>query len=429
MYDETGVFLGAEFPDKLMGLFDPHRYKVAYGGRGSAKSWGFARYLLIEAAKQPLRILCGREFQNSIKDSVHQLLADQIAELGLQDAYAIEEKRLYGRNGSEFMFAGLRHNITNIKSVEGVDKVWVEEAQTVSRRTWDILIPTIRKDGSEILVTYNPELDSDETHVRFVLNTPPNAWVQKMTYRDNPWFPDVLRQEMEHLRDTDPDAYLTVWEGHCRQTLDGAIYAREIRKATEEDRITRVPYDPSKPVHTFWDLGRSDHTSIWFAQIVGFEFRCLAYYQNRGYGLDHYIKECQSRGYVYGDFWLPHDAENELLASERTISQQMRASGYTVRITPKIKVADGINAARMIFPNTYFDQSACADGLMCLRRYRYDIDKNNQYTRDPLHDEFSDGADAFRYMAVALREKKTPKLDIPLPKLFRSQSLSAGWMR
>lgn len=426
MFDETGSFTqSVEFPEVLGGLFEPHRYKVLYGGRGGAKSWGVARWLLIDAANRPLRVLCGREFQKSISDSVHRLLCDQIAGMGLQDHYSVEQARIYGRNGSEFTFAGLRHNIDNIKSVEGTDRLWFEEAQNASRATWAKLIPTIRKDGSEIIATFNPELDTDETYKRFVTQAPPDAWVQKVTYRDNPWFPEVLRQEMEHLRETDPDEYLTVWEGHCRQTLDGAIYAREIREATTANRITKVPYDRSKPVHTFWDLGRSDHTAIWFAQVVGFEFRVLGYYQNRGHALDYYLKEVQSRGYVYGDHWLPHDAENELLASERTIAQQMRAAGFTVRITPKIGVTDGINAARTIFPSTWFDEDGCTDGLSCLRRYRYGVDDNGQFTRTPLHDDASDGADAFRYMAVALRDVKPRTITIARPTMAGR----GGWMR
>ena len=419
--------VNVEFPEKLGFLFEPSRYKILYGGRGGAKSWGMARAMLIMGFQRPIRVLCGREFQMSIADSVHRLLSDQIAAMGLMGYYDIEKARIYGKNGTEFSFAGLRHNIDNIKSLEGTDICFVEEAQTVSRNTWEKLIPTIRKEGSEIWAAFNPELDTDETYRRFVLNPPPNAAVVKVNHSDNPWFPEVLRTEMEHMRDTDPDMYLTIWEGHCRQTLDGAIYAREIRAMTDENRATKVRYDRSKPVHTFWDLGRRDHTGIWFAQVVGFEFRCLGYYQNRGHALDHYIRELQRRAYVYGDCWLPHDAENELLASQRTIAQQMREAGYTVRITPKINVADGINAARTIFPNTWFDAEECADGLNCLRRYRYDVDENKQFSRAPLHDEFSDGADAFRYLAVSLQEHRAPKISIPLPRMIKAQP--GGWMR
>jgi phage terminase large subunit len=167
-------------------------------------------------------------------------------------------------------------------------------------------------------------------------------------------------------------------------------------------------------------LGRADKTAIWFAQIVGFEFRLIDYYESQGQALGHYLKRLQGKSYVYGDCWLPHDAENELLASERTIAQQARAAGFKVRITPKISVADGINAARTLFANCWFDADKCADGLQCLRNYRYEVDPDTQqYSKQPLHDWASHGADAFRYLAVALREPKKkadhkPKLTLPV---------------
>lgn len=399
--------IDAQFPAKLQCLFEPKRYKVLYGGRGGAKSWGVARALLILGASKPLRILCAREFQNSISESVHALLTDQINSLHLQTFYEIQNTTIRGKNGTEIYFAGLRHNVTKIKSFEGVDIVWCEEAQTISKSSWDVLIPTIRKESSEIWITFNPSLEADETYQRFVIKPPTDSIVQKINWSDNPWFPRVLRQEKDDLKLKDPDAYLTVWEGHCRQTLDGAIYANEVRTATSEGRFTKVPYDQSKPVHTFWDLGRADKTAIWFAQMIGFEFRLIDYYDNQGHALNHYLKVLQDRPYVYGDCWMPHDADNELLASERTIAQQARAAGYKVRITPKSSIADGINAARTIFTNCWFDSEKCADGLQCLRNYRYEVDPDTQqFSNKPLHDWASHGADAFRYLAVALREPK-----------------------
>lgn len=410
-----------EFPEKLQCLFRPGRYKILYGGRGGAKSWGVARALLMQGAAEKRRIVCAREIQKSIKDSVHALLVDQMSALGLSHFYDPLKTEILGQNGTNFIFAGLRHNIDNVKSLEGADDVWVEEAQTVSKASWEKLIPTVRKPGSRIIVTFNPELDTDETYVRFIKNTPPNAEVVKINWQDNPWFPEELRIEAEHLRSTDPDAYLNIYEGHCKQVLDGAIYAKEIRAATEEDRITKVPYELSKPVHTFWDLGRADRTSIWFGQIVGFEFRVIDFYENSGEALGHYLKALQAKPYVYGDDWLPHDAENELLASERTIAQQMRAAGRKVRIVPKVKVADGINAARTLFPNVWFDADKCADGLNHLRRYRYDVDPDTgQYSKEPLHDDASHAADAFRYLAVALRERKAATVIKPVPRVMVS---------
>lgn len=404
--------LEADFPEKLAVLFEPARYKVLYGGRGGAKSWSIARALLVMAAGKPLRVLCAREIQKSINESVHQTLKDQIEALGLSSHYEVLNNEIRGKNGSLFLFAGLKHNVANIKSKEGVDVCWVEEAQTVSKNSWSTLIPTIRKEGSEIWVSFNPELDTDETYERFVKNPPPGAVVVKVNGSDNPWFPAVLAAERDHLKATNYDAYLTVWEGHCKQVLDGAIYANEVRLATEEGRFTRVPYDASKPVSTFWDLGRADKTAIWFAQQVGFEFRLIDYYENRGHALGHYLQAIQNKPYLWGEFWLPHDAQNQLLGSERTIEEQVRATGRDVRIVPKISVANGIEAARVLFNRCYFDQDKTADGLNCLRRYRYDVDpETQQYSRNPLHDEASHGADAFRYFAVAMEEASTPNRD------------------
>jgi phage terminase large subunit len=414
-----------EFPEKLAFLFEPARYKVAYGGRGGAKSWGFGRALLIIGAQRPLRVLCAREFQNSIAESAHALFAQQIDLLGLDGLYEVQEKRILGRNGTEFIFKGLRHNVASVKSTEGVDICWVEEARTVSKTSWDVLIPTIRKEGSEIWISFNTELEEDETYQRFVKKPPTGARVVKIGWKDNPWFPDVLRQEALDLKERDPVAYETVWGGNCKAVLDGAIYANEILVATTAKRFTKVPYDPTKPVHTFWDLGRADKTSIWFAQIVGFEFRLIDFYENRGHALGHYLEVLKERalpveqggkGYVYGEHWLPHDARNELLASERTIEQQMWAAGHRVRITPRLTVAAGIDAARKIFARCWFDEEACADGLQALRNYRFDVNPNTQaFSRAPLHDWASHAADAFRYFAIGIAEPREddPPVDGP----------------
>ncbi|RSZ60032.1 PBSX family phage terminase large subunit [Massilia atriviolacea] len=410
-----------EFPEKLECLFKPSRYKTLYGGRGGAKSWGIARALLIIGASKPLRVLCAREFQRSMSDSVHKLLADQIKAMGLQDFYQVQEGIIKGSNGTEFTFHGLRHNIGNIKSIEGTDVAWVEEAQTVGKSSWETLVPTIRKPGSEIWISFNPSLEADETYQRFVLKPPTDSIVVKVNWSDNPWFPDVLRQEKDDLKERDESAYLTVWEGHCKQTLDGAVYANEVKAALLGDRFMRVPYDASKPVLTFWDLGRADKTAIWFAQQVGFEYRMIDYYENQGHALAHYLKQLQTKPYVYGEVWLPHDAENELLASERTIAQQVRAAGYKVQITPKTSIADGIAAARAFFGSCYFDAEACADGLQCLRNYRYEVDpETQQYSKNPLHDWASHGADAFRYAAVSMR--------VPPPKRKAVANNGGGWM-
>ena len=387
-----GLEVEAKFPSAFKPLFQPMRYKVFYGGRGGAKSWAIARALLILGAEKPLRILCAREFQTSIDDSVHRLLSDQVQALGLSGFYEVQKTQIIGQNGTLIVFEGLRRNINSLKSFEGCDICWVEEATDVSKTSWDILIPTIRKGGSEIWISFNPELDTDETYQRFVLKPPTNSVVVKVNWEDNPWFPDVLRSEMEDLKARDHDSYLTVWEGHCRQSLDGAVYAKEIREATSANRITRVPYEAGKPVHTFWDLGKSDNTAIWFAQVVGFEFRIIDYYQNHGHNLSHYVKVLGERPYAYGTMWLPHDATHDLLASERTIEQQMRGFGFNVRIVPKTSVATGIEASRTIFGKCWFDQEKTSDGIQCLRHYHYERKQDGlTFGKEPVHNWASHG--------------------------------------
>lgn len=217
-----------EFPAKLAFLFQPARYKVAYGGRGGTKSWGFARALLIRGVQQPLRVLCVRELQTSIQESVHRLLCDQVGTLGLGSEYEIQQRSITGRNGTEFFFDGLRNNVTKIKSTEGVDIAWVEEAEMISESSWELLIPTIRKPGSEIWVSFNPREQSDPTYQRFVLNPPPDALVQPISWRDNVWLSDELRSEKDYLARVDPDAYAHVWEGECRTASDAQVLRGKI---------------------------------------------------------------------------------------------------------------------------------------------------------------------------------------------------------
>ena len=409
----TQAVAKAEFPVKLACLFEPKRYKVLYGGRGGAKSWGVARALLIKGVKDPLRILCAREFQVSIKDSVHKLLADQIEALGLSEFYEITNTAIRGRNGTEFSFVGLKNNIMSIKSFEGVDICWCEEAQTISKTSWNVLIPTIRKDGSEIWVTFNPELESDDTYQRFVISPPDNAIVQKITWRDNPWFPQTLREEKENLEVRDHEAYLNVWEGLCRRTVDGAVFAQEMTMAEMDGRITKVPYDPIKPVHAVFDLGWADNTAIWFVQFIGFEIRLIRYMEDSQKTMTYYLSQMQSLGYVYDTIWLPHDAENTTLAAAgRSIADIVRQANYKVQIVPRTPIADSINAARTLFTKCYFDKENCYQGLQCLRHYRYDVDPDTkQFSKSPLHDIYSHGADAFRYIGLVVNEprKAAPK--------------------
>ena len=392
----------AEFPEKLSFLSEPFRYKVLYGGRGSGKSWGIARELLIQGARlhEPLRILCAREVQRSIKQSVHQLLSDQIQSLGLGSFYEILENEIRGKNGTKFSFTGLANNtVESIKSYEGVDRVWVEEAQTVSKKSWDILIPTIRKPNSEIWVSFNPDLDSDDTYKRFVIDTPDNAKVMKVNWSDNPWFPAVLNAERLHSKATSDD-YDNIWEGECKTAVDGAIYANEIRDAQENSRITNVPYDPALKVHIVMDLGWNDSMSVILVQKGVSDLRIIKYIEDDHRTLDSYSAELKNLPYNWGQMYLPHDGQTKDFKYGTSAEEIMRRHDWDVRIVPRLDVESGIKLARINFHRCYFDKST--ERLVeCLKHYRRSISASTNEPGAPLHDEYSHGADAFRYLCVS----------------------------
>jgi phage terminase large subunit len=409
-----------------------------YGGRAAGRSWGCARALLIMGANRPIRVLCARELQNSIADSVHKLLADQVSNLHFEHIYDVQAARIVSRPGAvpggqtTFAFEGIKNNVTKIKSYEGIDYCWVEEANKVSRYSWEVLLPTIRKENSEIWITFNPELDTDYTYQRFVLNPSDDSVVAKMTWRDNPWVPEVMLREMEDLKKRDYDAYLNVWEGFTRQTLEGAVFAKEIQRCTAEGRITKVPWSRESPVDTFWDLGRRDMTCIWFAQKVALQYRVLGYFEDCAEDIMYYLRHLQSQEYAYGTHYLPHDAKAKRLGQKRTIEQVVREFYSSVRIVQRIPhKVNAINAARIIFPNCWFDERSCTDGLNRLRHYHYRV-IDGQRTEEPDHDENSHGADAFMTMAQGIKEK-TPRNKLKgklegMRNKFLEDAPFQGWM-
>lgn len=220
---------GLSFAPKFKPLFKPMRYKTFHGGRGGAKSWAVARALVIMAASKRLRILCTREVQNSIKDSVHKLLKDQIEILGLNPWFKVTDEKIVTSSGSEFLFKGLRFDPLGIKSTEGVDICWVEEAQSVSSESWSILIPTIRKEDSEIWVTFNPGEEADPTYQRFIINPPDDSITVEVNYYDNPYLPETLRKEMEYCKRVDYEAYEHIWLGKPKTISDSVIFHRRYK--------------------------------------------------------------------------------------------------------------------------------------------------------------------------------------------------------
>lgn len=380
------------------------RYKVARGGRGSAKSWSFARALLLQGAAKPLRILCTREVQKSIKDSVHKLLSDQIQALGLGSIYQVLETEIRGPNGTLIIFAGLaNHTIESIKSYEGIDIVWIEEGQVVSKRSLNILIPTIRKDGSEIWISYNPELDTDPVHDMFTMNPPDNCVSVLVNHSDNPWFPPVLELERLRCKQNDPKGYENIWEGKCKPAVVGAIYYDEVAAAEAGGQICNVPYDPMLKVHVVFDLGWNDSMSISLVQTIRSEIRIIKYIEDSHKTLDWYSAELKKLNYNWGKVWLPHDGFSRDFKSGKSSEEILSALGWEVASRQEIVelgLEEGIKATRMTFRQMYFDKANTERLIQCVKRYRRAINQSTQEAGAPFHDEYSHGADNLRYIAI-----------------------------
>lgn len=437
-------------------MWESAPYKVVEGGRGGAKSWSFVRILLILGIRVKLFILCAREFQKSIDESVHKLIADQIVLMGFHEhvdaasgkliaaKYDVQKTRIVGTNGTIFVFAGLRTHVQAIKSMEGIDICVVFEATFVSQWSWEVLLPTIRRDapygpfgqGSEIWVEFNPELSSDYTYQYWVVRPPAGTVHIKMNWRDNPWFPETLRKQMKEMRAKDPDGARTVWDGYTRRVLQGAIYARELELAIKEERVhPKFRYDRSRGVIVTFDLGRADMTSLWFLQQIGTEHYAFDHYANCGFDFSHYLEEMQNRKYNYKLLLLPHDAVQKHISAKASVKAQAEdAYPGKVKVVrrPERRVLR-INAMRQMFPRMYFNEVACEGGLKSLQHYQYGVNDKNQRTAEPLHNWASHDADSLggyaQYCVHGTKEEKEKEAVDPYGyEAERGSNDPQGWM-
>jgi phage terminase large subunit len=276
----------------------------------------------------------------------------------------------------------------------------VEEAQVVTKRSWDVLVPTIRKPDSEIWITFNPELEDDETYKRFVTDANEDVWVCPVNWQDNPWFPDVLNAERLLMLKRDPVGYKTTWEGQCRPAVEGAIYAGEIGALIESKRIRNVPYDPMLKVHWVWDLGWNDSTAIIGAQRSGSEIAIVDYIEGDHRTLADYAQDIRAKKYNLGTLWLPHDGAAKNLQTGKSPREVLIGLGFDVQMVPNLDVEQGIHAARLLFPRCYFDKERTAPLTNALKRYKRMQNQTTGAFGAPQHDENSHAADAFRYLAV-----------------------------
>lgn len=422
-----------EYPEVFEPLLEPCRYKVMYGGRGSGKSWSVARLLLAMGATQKLRVLCTRELQKSIKQSVHKLLCDQIDLLGLSHFYDIQQQGIFGKNGTEFMFFGIKHNPEDIKSTEGINICWIEEGEKTTEASWDFIDPTIRAPGSEIWVTYNTRFKFDHIHKMFVVDQPPeDSWVQLVNHNNNPYFPEVLQKQMDLMRLKDYEKALHIWDGQVRQLATGAVFGKQITALKKEGRLCLVPVQSSCEVHTFNDIGKNDPCAWWFMQQVGKEYRFIDYYQNRLEDVDHYIRVVKALGYNYGKHWMPHDTDHNRLGMKRNIKEQFEDGGIKpIEIVPRVSDKHiAIQQGNDIFGSCWFHSKIdhgpkencegyvewLPEGwqtraermehgfeMLCNYRYKYN-DEDDVFKNQPHHDKASNGADAFMQFAQGYEE-------------------------
>jgi len=337
-------------------------------------------------------------------------LVDQIARMGLAGHYTIQQVQITGNRvftvegvpfRTEFIFAGLSDlTADSIKSFEGADIVWVEEGQVVTNRSWTILIPTIRKEGSEIWVTFNPELDTDPTWERFIEHPPKGTVNLELNWRDNPWFTDSMNEKRLHDEHVlTPYEYAWIWEGQCKPAVSGAIYADQMAQLFAENRVGDYPVNAHAPVCAVFDLGWNDATAIVICQREVSALRVIDYLEDSHKGLDWYSAQLRSKPYHVTELYLPHDgAHNHLTgpSAQRTL-QDLK---WRVTVLPNQDVEDGIRTLRMTFKSLYIDRK-CERLIECLKRYRRVIPPSTSEPAKPKHDEYSHGADAIRYAALA----------------------------
>lgn len=381
------------------------RFRVLHGGRDGAKSHSIARMLLIRGRAKPERILCTREIQKSIAESVHQLLKDLISEMGLQDFYEVQQNYIRGANGTQIAFHGLSgQTAMSIKSFEGTTICWVEEAQTISKRSWDLLEPTIRAPGSEIWVSFNPDMDTDETYKRFVTNPPDDALVTQINWDDNPWRSQVLDAAREKMQREAPDDYAHIYGGACRPAVDGAIYYKEVAALRASGRLGNVPYDPMLKVHVIVDLGFNDYMALILAQRRASELRVIRYIEDRMRDIPSYSQELRDLKLNFGKVYLPHDAKAKTLISANnphgsSAEQQFKKLGWKTEIVENLEIEQGIRRAREVFQRVHIDRANAGELVNRLGRYRRRVNSEGQAST-PVHDDQSHGSDGFRYFAI-----------------------------
>lgn len=391
-----------QFPsNKFRVFFEEHkRYKVFYGGRGSGKSWGIATALILLSMKSKIRILCARQLQTSIANSVHQLLADTIARYKMDDFFNITRENIVCKTtGSEFIFKGIQNNINEIKSIEGINICWVEEGQSVSQKSWDVLIPTIRQEGSEIWVSFNPDLESDPTYQMFVASKRSDCLSILINYYDNRFFPETLRKEMEYCKSTDYAKYENMWLGKCVVNTDAQVY---------KGKFELKEFDTPADARFFYgcDWGFSNDPTALVRCFI--QDQCLYIdYESGGVGVD--FDELPALFDV-----IPEVRKWKILADNarpETISY-VKNKGFNIEACPKWKgsIEDGISYIRS-FRRIYV-HSRCPKTYKEFQFYSYKQDKLTGEVLPIVLDKDNHFLDALRYALNSYIQKDVSILSL-----------------
>lgn len=405
-----------KLPPKLIPVFTGEAmYRGAHGGRGSGKTRSFAKMAAIRAymwAKEGRSgvIVCAREYMNSLADSsMIEVKAAIQAEPWLAAYFDIGETyiRTICRR-IEFVFCGLRHSLDSIKSKAMILLLWVDEADPVTDTAWSKADNTVREVGSEVWITWNPELEDSATDKRFRKNPPPQSKIVELNYRDNPWFHlTTLPEKMQADIEARPDQVDHIWEGGYKTVNIGAYFAPQLTAAKAQGRITWLAQDPLMTLRAYWDIGgtgaKADACSIWIGQFIGDEIRVLDYYEAVGQPLDTHIHWLRTSGYEKALCKLPHDGAQHDKVYKVTYESALRQAGFEVNVIPNMGAGAAnlrIEAVRRVFPAVRFSEDKTTAGRKALGWYHEKRDERRNIGLGPNHDWSSHAADAFGLMAV-----------------------------
>lgn len=396
--------------EALAPLLEPSRYKGAWGGRGSGKSHFFAELLLEDHLRNPgLRSICIREELKSLKESAKHLIEAKLEKFGLgtRQGFKVFREVIEAPGGGLISFAGMKdHTAESIKSMEGMGRAWVEEAQSLSARSMELLLPTIRVDGSEVWFSWNPRYAEDPVDQFLRVKTPENATVVRCNWSDNPWLPQTLDDERRRCLKDDPEKYPHIWEGEYIRVVEGAYFADQLEAAAREGRITSLPQDRLQAVRCYWDIGgtsnRSDATVIWVVQRKGEWLHVIDYYEAQGQDFAEHVGWLRRQGYDDAVQVLPHDGHKHDTVFRATPRGYLTEAGFRVEVTPNMGAGAAmkrIDAVRRLLPRCKFDAGRTEPGRAALGWYHAKIDEHRRADLGPEHDWSSHAADAFGYMA------------------------------